>query len=135
MAVPIVLIDRVSVAAGAETNIVEGRKGTTLTADSMIVIFTNREVVLVTFTAFIGAEGIMERAGAAVDPTAGQTPSFQDDKVISTFGRRGDLIVLNARNADVAAREAGFILQIFELDDAILAAAVEQAALAGVPVG
>lgn len=135
MAVPIVLIDRVSVAAGAETNIVEGRKGTTLTADSMIVVYLNREVVLVSFTMFIGAEGIMERAGAAVDATLGQTPSFQDDKVIPTFGRRGDLIVLNARNADVVAREAGFILQIVEIDDAILQAAAEQAALAGIPVG
>jgi len=131
MAVPIVLIDRVDVAAGAETNIVEGRKGTTLTGDSMIVTYLNRESVDVTFTMFIGAEGIMERAGAAVDATAGQTPSFQDDKVISSFGKRGDLIVLNARNANVAAQEAGFIIQITELDDAILAKAAEELALAG----
>jgi len=135
MAVPIVLIDRVSVAAGAETNIVEGRKGTTLTAASLIVVYLNRENTLVTYTMFIGAEGIMERAGAPVDATAGQTPSFQDDKVIATFGRQGDLIVLNARNADVAAREAGFIIQILEIDDAILQAAAEQAALAGIPIG
>lgn len=132
MAVPIVLIDRVSVAAGAETNIVEGRKGTTLTSAAMITFYLNREVTLVTFTAFVGAEGIMERAGAAVDATAGQTPSFQDDRVISTFGKQGDLIVLNARNADVAAREAGFIIQITEIDDAVLQEAMERAALSGI---
>lgn len=134
MAVPIVLQDRVVVAAGAETNIVEGRKGTTLTSDSMITVYLNREVVLVTFTMFIGAEGIMERAGAAVDATLGQTPSFQDDRAVQTFGRRGDLIVLNARNADVAAREAGFIIQITEVDDAILQTAMDSAALAGIPL-
>jgi len=132
MAVPIVLIDRVSVAAGAETNIVEGRKGTTLTAAAMITFYLNRENTLVTFTAFVGAEGIMERAGAAVDATAGQTPSFQDDRIISTFGKQGDLIVLNARNADVAAREAGFIIQITEIDDAVLQEAMERAALSGI---
>jgi len=98
----------------------------------MIVVYLNRENTLITFTMFVGAEGIMERAGAPVDATLGQTPSFQDDRVINTFGRRGDLVVLNARNADVAAREAGFIVQITELDDAILAQAVEAAALAGV---
>jgi len=134
MAVPIVLLDRVSVAANAETNIVEGRKGTTLTADAMIVWYLNREVTLITFTAFVGAEGIFERAGAAVDATAGQTPSFQDDRVIATFGRRGDLIVLNARNADVVAREAGFIVQITEIDDAVLQKAMEDAALSGIPL-
>lgn len=134
MAVPIVLQDRVSVAAGAETNIVEGRKGTTLTADSMITVFLNRENTLITFTMFVGAEGIMERAGAPVDATAGQTPSFQDDRAVSTFGRRGDLLVLNARNADVAAREAGFILQITEVDDAVLQQAIESAALSGIPL-
>jgi len=131
MAVPIVLIDRVVVAIGAETNIVEGRKGTTLVNDAMITTYLNRETTDITFTMFVGAEGIMERAGAAVDATLGQTPSFQDDKVVQTFGKRGDLIVLNARNAGAAAREAGFILQITEIDDATLQACADQLALSG----
>jgi len=131
MAVPIVLIDRVSVTAGKEENIVLGRKGTTLTANSMIAVFLNRESVDVTFTMFVGAEAIMEVAGAPIQTVAGSTPSFQDDKVITTFGQQGQLIVLNARNANVAAQEAGFILQITELDDAILQKAAEELALAG----
>jgi len=131
VAVPQVLVDRVVVGIGAEANVVEGRKGTTLVNDSMITVFLNRETTDITYTMFIGAEGIMERAGAPVDATLGQTPSFQDDRMINTFGRKGDLIVLNARNAGAAAREAGFIIQISEVDDAVLAACAEQLALSG----
>jgi len=131
MAVPLVLVDRVSVAANAEANIVSGRKGTTLVNDSMVVIFLNRAAVGITFTAFVGDSGILERAGAAVDATAGQTPSFRDDKIISTFGKRGDLIVLNAANSTAGALEAGFIIQVFEIDDATLVACAEQLALSG----
>lgn len=131
MAAPIVLIDRVSVAANAETNIVEGRKGTTLTGPSQITFYLNRAAVGITFTGFVGSQGIFERAGAAVDATAGQTPSFQDDRVVTTFGNQGDLIVLNAANSTAGALEAGFIVQITEIDDAVLQSAMEQAALAG----
>jgi len=132
MAVPIVLIDRVSVAANAEANVIVGRKGTTLTADSMIGIWLNRAAVGLTFSMFVGAEAIMERAGAAVDAAAGQTPSFQDDHVIDTFGRQGDLLVLNVTNTTAGALEAGFILRITEIDDAILTKCMQDAALAGV---
>lgn len=135
MAAPIVLIDRVSVGANAEVNLVEGRKGTTLTGRSQVVFYLNRGTTAITFTAFVGSQGIMERAGAAVDVTAGQTPSFQDDKVVTTFGMPGDLIVLNAANSSGAPVEAGFIVQITEIDDAVLQQAMEQAALSGIVLG
>jgi len=132
MAVPIVLIDRVSVAANAEANVIVGRKGTTLVADSMIGIWLNRAAVGITFSMFVGAEGIMERAGAPVDALAGQTPSFQDDHVVDTFGKQGDLLVLNAINNTAGALEAGFILRITEIDDAVLVKAMQEAALSGI---
>jgi len=131
MGVPIVLVDRVAVAANTETNIIPSRKGTTLTARSMVTWYLNRQAVGLTFSGFVGSESIFERAGAPVDATLGQTPSFQDDRVISTFGNGGDLIILNANNTTGAPLEAGFIIQIAEVDDAFLAQAMEQAALAG----
>jgi len=132
MAVPIVLIDRVSVPANSESNVIVGRKGTTLTANSMIPIWLNREAIGLTFSMFVGAEAIMERAGASVAATIGQVPSFQDDKVVETFGKQGDLLVLNVTNTTAGALEAGFILRIIEVDDSILIACMDQAALAGI---
>lgn len=135
MAVPLAIIDRVSVPANDQLNIILGRKGTTLTGDSQIKVYLNREAVGITFTMFIGSQGVLENAGSAVNAAAGAVPSFQDDFVIPTFGGRGDLLVLTAINSTGGALEAGFILQITELDDVILNKALEDAALAGIQVG
>lgn len=135
MAVPIVLIDRVSVPANKPLNIVEGRKGTTLSGDAMLTVYLNRESVGILFTMFVGSQGILESAGAAVEAVAGQTPSFQDDRVVSTFGARGDLVVLTAVNSTGAPLEAGFIIQITEIDDVVLQKAMDEAALSGIPLG
>lgn len=135
MAVPLAIIDRVSVPANDQLNVIVGRKGTTLTGAAQIGIYLNREAVGITFTMFVGSQGVLENAGSAVNATLGQVPSHQDDFVINTFGNSGDLLVLTAINSTAGALEAGFILDITEIDDVILNKAIQDAALAGIQMG
>jgi len=103
-------------------NIIEGLTGRTLDAASRIVIFANRETIDISFTINIGAEVAMLRGVAAINTTAGDAPSTQDDMIVDTFGDVGDEIIIDANNADAAAaREARVLVFVTPVTDMALA--------------
>ena len=112
----------VDVALSSTVNLIEGLTGRVLDAPSRVVIFANRETVDISYTINIGAEVAMLRGVSAVNTTAGDAPSTQDDLIIDTFGEMGDEIIIDATNADAAAaREARVLVFVSPVTDMALA--------------
>lgn len=112
------------IAASGSSNIIAGKKGRTLVADSLVELFFNRETSDIKFDVFIGSQSVGEGLETAINTVSGDMPSLRDDRYIVSGGRGGDEIIINARNEDgAAANEARAIIRVTEIDDQMLLAA------------
>jgi len=108
-------------------NVLAGLRGRTLQANSMVEVFMNAEDVDMSVGVTVGAtEALPAGSRVTLNATVGDMPSTRDDRVVRTFGNRGDEIVIQAVNADAAAAvEIRVIVWVTEIDDVALANAVE----------
>jgi hypothetical protein len=60
----------------------------------------------------IGSETVMEESPVPLEPAAGQGPNLQDHILIREPVTPGDKVTLRVRNADVAARNARFLVSV-----------------------
>lgn len=113
----------ISVAAGKTTNLLTGLRGRTLLEPSHVRIYANREVVDIEYTVTIGSEAVGQNLPAPINTVAGDTPSTRDDLIVDSFGGAADEIIIDAKNANAAAKEARVIVFVTPIDDNMLARA------------
>jgi len=116
------VIEDIPLGGGTSENLLGVRRGRTLSGPSLVEIFLNAEDVDVTFGVTVGAtEALPAGSRVTLNAVVGVMPSTRDDKVVSTFGNKGDEIVIQVVNNDaVAAAEARAIVWVTELDDVTL---------------
>jgi len=108
-------------AAGLVINLLAGLEGRTLSADSMIAIFVNQELVTGSFQCTIGgAQVVIQGTPATVIAGAGLMPILPDDLLVLTAGQRGDEIILNYTNGGGAAAEGRFKVFVIPMPAALL---------------
>jgi len=109
-------------------NVLAGLRGRTLQARAMIEIFMNAEDVDVSVGVTVGAtEALPAGSRVTLNATVGDMPSTRDDRVIRTFGNKGDEIVVQGVNGDAAAAaELRLIVWVTEIDDIMLVNFVEK---------
>ena len=103
-------------------NLLAGLRGRTLAGPSLVEVFANVEDVDVSLGITVGAtEALPAGSRATLQATVGVLPSTRDDKIVGTFGKRGDEIVIQAVNGDaVVAAEARVIVWVTEIDDVVM---------------
>ena len=108
-------------------NVLAGLRGRTLQSASMVEVFMNAEDVDMSVGVTVGAtEALPAGSRVTLNATVGDMPSTRDDRVVRTFGNRGDEIVIQAVNGDAAAAvEIRVIVWVTEVDDVALANAIE----------
>lgn len=113
--------------ASTVQNILAGLRGRTLQNSSMVEVFMNAEDVDMSVGVTVGAtEALPAGSRVTLNATVGVMPSTRDDRVVRTFGNRGDEIVIQAVNGDAAAAaEIRAIVWVTEIDDVALANAIE----------
>jgi len=126
MAGPYTVTNITDVPLSSTSSLFAGLRGRTLQEDSLVEIFLNRETVAILYGITIGAEEVLSSGISALAATAGTAPSTRDDRVVRSFGRAGDEIIILAANSDAAAaREARAIMWVTPVDDAALQQAMK----------
>lgn len=114
----------------ADDDLLDGKRGRTLTEPSLVEIAYNAEDVDITMGTTIGATDVLS-AGSRVtlQATVGVLPSLRDDVLVRSFGLGTNEIIISARNADAAAaREARAIARVTAVEDVDLMKVVAQSA-------
>jgi len=112
------------------TNILQGLRGRTLSERSLVEIALNAEDVDVTVAITVGATEVMPaNSRITLQATVGVLPIFPDDIIASTFGKKGDEIIIAGVNADAAAAaELRAVVRVTPISDVALRNAVKMAA-------
>jgi len=112
----------------SDNDLLDGQRGRTLSAPSLVEIAMNAEDVDITMGVLVGAtDALTSGSRVTLQATVGVLPIFPDDVLVQTFGNIGDEIIINARNADAAAaREARVAVRVTEVEDVDLIRVLRQ---------
>lgn len=111
-----------------DDDLLDGKRGRTLTEPSLVEIALNAEDVDITMGATIGATEVLPSGSrVTLQTTVGVLPIFPDDVLVQSFGNVGDEIIIGAVNADAAAaQEARVVVRVTAIEDVDLVRVLKQ---------
>lgn len=111
-----------------DDDLLDGKRGRTLTEPSLVEIALNAEDVDITMGATVGPTEVLPSGSrVTLQATVGVLPVFPDDVLVQTFGSVGDEIIIGAVNADAAAaREARVVVRVTAIEDVDLVRVLKQ---------